>query len=200
MDCFDEEWKKVPGFEEEYEISNYGRLKSIKQGFPKIIKGYREKNGYIHVVLTKTKNYKEIKRRSTRIHRLVAESFIPNPNNYQEINHIDMVKTNNIISNLEWCDRKYNIKEAIKYKPNIIEHLNIYNKYKKTKRIIQLDKKDNYMAIYPNAQMAEKITGICARNILQVANKTPFNHKGMIRKTAGGYKWVFESEVVKSEL
>ena len=71
-----------------------------------------------------------------------------------------------------------------------------YNQYLKTKRIVQLDKDDNFMAIYPNAVMAERITGVCSRNILQVANKTPFNSKGFIRKSAGGYKWRFESEVV----
>lgn len=197
MTYSDEIWKPIKGFEEEYEISNYGRLKSIKQKNSKIIKGYVEKHGYIHVVLTKMKNGKNVKYRSTRIHRLVAETFIPNPNNYSEVNHINMVKTNNMVSNLEWCTTEYNQKEAIKHKPNMINHLLDYNKYEKTKRIIQIDKEGNYMAIYPNAKMAEKITGICSRNILQVANKEPFNKKGNIRKSAGGYIWKFESELMK---
>lgn len=200
MNYNDEVWKPIKGFENEYEISNYGNLRSIKQKNSKIIKGYIEKNGYIHVVLTKMKNGKNVKRRSTRIHRLVAETFIPNPNKYPEINHIDMIKTNNKVSNLEWCTRKHNQCEAIKYKPNIINHLIDYNKYKKSKRIVQFDKKGDYMAIYPNAKMAEKITGICSRNILQVANREPFNSKGNIRKSAGGYIWRFESEVVGIEL
>lgn len=189
-------WKPVKEFEDEYEISNFGRLISKKQKEPKIIKGFIEKSGYIHVVLTKMRNGKNIKRRSTRIHRLVAEAFLPNPNNYSEINHIDMIKTNNVVSNLEWCTRKYNQNEAFKQKPNMINHLNNYNKYEKTKRIVQFDKNGDYIAIYPNAKAAEKITGICSRNILQVVNKTPFNSKGSIRKSAGGYKWEFESEVI----
>lgn len=200
MNYFDEIWKPIKGFEEEYEISNYGRLISKKQSPPKIIKGYVEKNGYVLVNLTKMKNGKNLKKRTVRIHRLVAETFIPNPNNYLEVNHIDMVKTNNIVSNLEWCNRKHNINEAIKYKPNMINHLIKYNKYVKTKSMVQFSKDGDFMAIYPNAEMAGTITGVCPRNILQVASKNPFNSKGMIRKTAGGYKWLYVSEVIKNEV
>ena len=200
MNYSNEIWKPIKGFEDEYEISDCGRLRSIKRKNSKIIKGYKESNGYIHVVLTKMKNGKNIKYRSTRIHRLVAETFIPNTDNLPVINHIDMIKTNNNVSNLEWCTQSYNIHEAIRYKPNMINHLIDYNKYKKSKRIVQFDKSGNYMAIYPNAKMAEKITGICSRNILQVANRESFNKKGNIRKSAGGYIWKFESEVIDNEL
>lgn len=90
--------------------------------------------------------------------------------------------------------------EAMKKKPQMINGVKKYNRYVKTRRIVQLDKEDNYLAIYPNAEIAGKITRICSRNILQVVNKTPFNSKGAVRKSAGGYKWKFESEVVGNGL
>lgn len=175
-----------------YEISNYGRVKSLKQGKEKILKLYAEPKGYVKVILSKEQNGKKIKFRSTRIHRLVAEAFLKNPNNYTEINHIDMNKKNNYYKNLEYCSRKHNMKEAIKKKPQIINHLVEFNKFIRPKKIYQYDLNDNLIGVYSNAVEANKKTGVCARNILQVASKTPFNKKGNFRKKAGGYIWKFE--------
>ena len=103
-----EEWKDIKGYEGLYQISNLGRIKSLKNN-----KGnYREKirnsnpgkDGYIRINL-----YSNHKSKPFYIHRLVAEYFIPNTNNYKEINHKDENKSNNRVDNLEWCDRKYNI-------------------------------------------------------------------------------------------
>lgn len=118
-------WKKI---DERYEISSYGRVKSLERdvrrryGFrhkkesilkPQII-GRRQ--GYYAVYLYDEKAKKQVWR---YVHRLVAEAFIPNPNNYEEVNHKDENTFNNNVENLEWCDRKYNanygtIKERIK--------------------------------------------------------------------------------------
>lgn len=107
-------WKDIIGYEGLYQISNLGSVKSLeryrayKNGKPrhmkskKLIPG-RSKCGYYTVVL-----YKEGKRKTHTIHRLVAKAFIPNPNNYPYVNHIDENKTNNHISNLEWCTASYN--------------------------------------------------------------------------------------------
>ena len=61
------------------------------------------RGGYYSVVLSKNGILKIFK-----VHRLVAQAFIPNPNNYKEVNHKDENKANNVVTNLEWCDRKYN--------------------------------------------------------------------------------------------
>lgn len=122
----------------------------------------------------------------------MAEAFLENPNNYKEINHIDMNKQNNYYKNLEYCTRKYNMNEARKKKPQMIESLVNFNKYIKPKKIYQYDLNNNLIKVYSNAKEASKLTGICSRNILQVANKTSFNNKGNYRKQAGGYIWKFE--------
>ena len=98
-----EYWKPVVGYEGLYEVSNWGRVKSLKFGKEKILKPSKNKKGYLHVVLCKENILKNF-----LVHRLVAEAFIPNPNNYKEVNHKDEDKSNNIVTNLEWCDRKYN--------------------------------------------------------------------------------------------
>ena len=102
-----EEWRDIKGYEGKYQISNLGRIKSLKN-----CKGnYREKildikpdnRGYIRAFL-----YKNGKCKPYQVHRLVALHFIPNPNNYPIINHKDEDKTNNNVENLEWCTYQYN--------------------------------------------------------------------------------------------
>lgn len=101
----EEIWRKIKGFED-YGVSNYGRIHSIKSniimntplsaGYPA---GAFRKNG-------KTYHF--------RVHRLVALMFIDNPNNYKLVNHKDHNRTNNYFENLEWCDQKHNMLECAK--------------------------------------------------------------------------------------
>lgn len=88
-------WKKIDG-KEDYEVSNYGRVRSKWR----VLKPYVNGRGYYRVSLG-AHDYRFI-------HRLVAEAFVDNPNGYPIINHKDEVKTNNHASNLEWCTHKYN--------------------------------------------------------------------------------------------
>ena len=103
-----EYWKPVVGYEGLYEVSNFGRVKSLKFGKERILKqskNKKTKHGYYVVCLSKNgivKNY--------LVHRLVAQAFLPNPNDYKEVNHKDENPQNNIVSNLEWCDRLYNVR------------------------------------------------------------------------------------------
>ena len=107
----EEIWKDIKEYEGLYQISNLGRVKRLKfinrhLNFKKerILKPYKDggKNYFIIAL------YKNGKREYKQIHRLVAEAFIPNTNNFPLVNHKDENKTNNYVNNLEWCTCKYN--------------------------------------------------------------------------------------------
>lgn len=99
-----EQWKPVEGYEGIYAVSDLGRVKSLKYGKERIMKPKKQRNGYLVVNL-----YRNGQRKMLKVHRLVAEAFIPNPEGLPEINHIDEDKTNNCASNIEWASRSYNI-------------------------------------------------------------------------------------------
>ena len=189
-----EVWKDVTGFEGLYQISNYGRLKSFKKvANGQILKQTNKKGNYFSVVLCG----KGKKKRSTRIHRLVAEMFIPNVDGLPQVNHIDGNKQNNNVTNLEWVMASGNVIHSIKQlHPEQTQGMIYYNKHIRPKRITQMTKDGKIIAEFESASEAGRKTGVCSRNILQVASKTPFNEKGLFRKTAGGYKWAFASEVI----
>lgn len=98
-----EYWKPVVGYEGLYMVSNWGRVKSIKFGKERILKQWTNKDGYLQVSL-----FKNNKRKNFRVHRLVAEAFIPNLDNLPQVNHRDENPLNNNVDNLEWCSAKYN--------------------------------------------------------------------------------------------
>lgn len=182
-------WKDIEGFEGIYQISTKGRLKSfkaVKDG--QVLSNKNSKGDYLSVVL----QYKGIKKHA-RIHRLVAEAFIPNPDNKPEVNHIDGNKQNNCVENLEWVTRLENARHAIKSNPNIIRGINRYNKFIRPKTIQQLSLDGILLMEFPNSKEAEKITGVCHRNILQVASGDEYK-PGRTRKQAGGYIWRYKDE------
>lgn len=111
-----EEWRDIKGYEGLYQVSSFGRVRSLDrivncnngriihlQG--KIMKAQKESSGYIHIVLQDRSRDKPDNR---RIHRLVAEAFLSNPHKYTQVNHKDEKKENNNVMNLEWCSPKYN--------------------------------------------------------------------------------------------
>lgn len=109
-----EEWRSIEGYEGLYEVSNTGQVRSLdryvktcyeayKLHKGKILSPAKDKNGYLKVHLCYNGKHNII-----RVHRLVAQAFLPNPDNLPEVNHKDEDKTNNNVDNLEWCDRKYN--------------------------------------------------------------------------------------------
>lgn len=112
-----EEWKDIPGYEGLYQISSFGRVKSMgtsRDGWrfkEKILKLTEEPKGYLKVGLRKNGKLKTV-----RVHRLVAESFVPNPECFPEVNHKDENKSNNRVENLEWCTAKYNSRYGTKAK------------------------------------------------------------------------------------
>lgn len=95
-------WKEIPGYEGLYEVSSYG---GVRRYHSYDLKLYNTNKGYLQVYL-----YNNGVRKGIKVHRLVAQTFIPNPDCLPQVNHKDENKTNNRVDNLEWCDCKYNIK------------------------------------------------------------------------------------------
>lgn len=97
-------WCDVIGFEESYQVSNYGRIKSLKNKTPKILKPMLNHKGYLKVDLRKNNHHSLF-----YIHRLVAKAFIPQTHDKQQVNHIDGNKFNNHYTNLEWVTPSENM-------------------------------------------------------------------------------------------
>lgn len=95
-------WKDIKEYESIYQVSNLGRVKRVKTN--RVLKAFKNTQGYLLVHL-----YKNNDSSNHRIHRLLAQAFIPKPENKPEVNHIDEDKTNNIVSNLEWVTSRENI-------------------------------------------------------------------------------------------
>ena len=187
-----EEWKWVNGFEGLYQISNTGKLKSFRKDSSGHIMSNKDKNGwYFTVNLSDERN----KCHTTRIHTLVAKHFIGEIPKGYHVHHIDGNKQNNVVTNLKIMHPSEHRKETAKMLPQIDTGMIHYNQYERPKTIYMYDTNGNYLASFPNAMAASIITGICSRNILQVANKNEYK-PGRVRKTAGGFVWKFESEVV----
>jgi hypothetical protein len=148
-------WKDIAGYEGLYQVSSFGRVRRLKKWIGnKHKRGYKDSisyltptdngNGYLIVGLSKNK-----KRKNYYLHRLVAEAFIPNPENKFIVNHIDYNKRNNNINNLEWLSQKDNVKHSVNNMkhPKGITHSNTgekYISYRASKRLyrITINKKE----------------------------------------------------------
>ena len=157
-----EEWKDIKGYEGLYQVSNLGMVYSFKSN--KYLKKLNNTGGYLRVQLCK---HGKVTNQS--IHRIVAEAFIPNPDNKPQVNHIDENKENNMVSNLEWVTAKENCNHGTRskrlYKP--IRAIDIAN-----------GEYNHYVSV---GGCAEKLN-LKYQNISAVLNGR--------QKTAGGY--VFE--------
>ena len=170
-----EEWRDIKGYEGKYQVSNLGRVKSRH----KILKPNNVK-GYLYVYPSKNS-----KKEALKVHRLVAEAFIDNPENKPEVNHIDGNKENNRVENLEWCTKSENMQHAIK--------TGLMHQYKTgegplSRKIICI----NTGEIYNSSRHASKETGIdnsnitkCCRGKQNSAGKLPTGEK---------LKWMYIEE------
>lgn len=98
------EWRPVKGYEDRYAVSADGRVWSFNRN--RLLRPETVHNGYLRVNL-----YKDGKNKHKRVHCLVAETFIPNPNDYPEVHHKNTIKTDNRVENLEWTSKGHNLEE-----------------------------------------------------------------------------------------
>lgn len=196
METKKEIWKDIQGFEGKYQVSTYGRVKSLadNQGNTRelVRKPRLAKNGYLYLSLwsNSTPCWR-------KIHRLVAETFIENKEKLPAVNHKDGNKQNNNIDNLEWCSYSGNTKHAIQtglINPSTLFNcgeLNpMYGKHGKdnpcSKPVLQYDMNGNFIKRWNNVKEATEQTKIS--HISAVCRKE--------RKTAGGFLWEYQLEKV----
>jgi len=187
-----EKFKDIINYENSYQISNFGRVKSLDRRINclgengRIIKGsfiksHKNKPGYFAVMLHKNNKYKH-----HSIHRLVALAFIPNPESKPVVNHKNGIKTDNSIENLEWCtyseDRKHAYDTGLK-KGAMIGKFGKDNPF--SKPILQLSLSGELIKEHHGLMEAERETGISHSNISKVCSGAKWC------KTAGGYKWEY---------
>lgn len=180
-----EVWKDIIGFEGKYQISNLGNVKSLFK-IPHLLKlnKYRRGNPYRYVNLSNNGKIKCVK-----VHRLVAQAFIPNLYNKPYINHIDGDVGNNNVNNLEWVTPLENNLHAYHVLKKHPMRGFKFDKNKKSKKVNQYYISEEgykyHIATYSNAKVAAKINNLCQTSIRYCCNK----HKHY--KEVGGYFWEY---------
>ena len=161
-------WQPIIGYENEYEVSNLGRIKSLLFNKEKILKTRRNCKGYELVNLRGT---------TYRVHTLVAKAFVENPFGFTEVNHKNEIKYDNRAINLEWCNRKYNCNYG-----------SFPQKTSKrfSKKIAIVDENGKQIISFSSAMSAEIALKIDHSSIIKCCKNK--------MKTAGGYHWVYVSE------
>ena len=161
-----EVFKDIAGYKGKYQVSNLGHVKSLNYngtGKEKILKHTETNDGYYRIHLSKNGKVK-----SYYLHRLVGQAFLENPDNLPEINHKNELKSDNRVSNLEWCTRRYN---------NTYNNLHLRNA-----KTIGCYKDGKLIKVYVSIQ-AVKIDGFNDGNVCSVL-------KGRY-KSSGGYQWKY---------
>ena len=172
-------WKDIKDYEGLYQVSNWGRVKSLGNGNSnnskeRILKLYIERCGYLNVFLSKNG-----KRKMCSVHRLVAETFLENPENLPEVNHIDEDKTNNRVENLEWKTHRDNLNHGTHNERVAKSNTN----GKCSKKVIQLTLTGDFIREWPS-------TAECGRNGFNFSNIAACC-RGKI-KSAYGYIWKYK--------
>ena len=164
----DEIWRDIEGYEGLYQISNKGHVKSLYKSSERILKSYDNGKGYLKVHLFKNTAFQSI-----YIHRLVAETFIPNLENKPEVNHKDENKLNNCVENLEWMTTKENSNYGTRNE-------------RISRKILQYSKSGDFIREWSGAHGVERVLGIDNSSITKCC-------KGK-RKSSGGFVWKYKEE------
>lgn len=175
-----EEWKDIIGYEKLYQVSNLGRIKSLsrirKAGNGEyitkefIMTTILKRNGYKDIVFVKEKIKKHF-----YIHRLVAQAFIPNLLNKGTVNHINGIKTDNRVENLELMTSKENMQHAYNIGLNNSNHMK--------RKVVMLSLNKEPLLTFDSINEAGKESGANISSISACCRER--------RKTAGGYKWQY---------
>lgn len=182
-------WKSLPGFEGLYSVSNHGRVKSFHNSIEGKLLSIKNATGwYLSFGVSRLGTTKTV-----RVHRVVAELFVPNPEGKKEVNHKDLNKQNNHHSNLEWCTPSENVSHAVKHNPEMMRGVMKWNKIDKVRAVLQIDKSGKVIGEFSSCTEAGNETGVCTRNIHQVASKTEYK-PNLTRSQAGGFKWIYKDE------
>ena len=168
-------WKDIAGYEGLYQVSDKGRVRSLKYGKERILKPRNIGQGYLQVILCKNREMKQY-----YVHRLTAQTFIHNPNNLPQVNHKDEVKTNNSVENLEWCDRKYNNNYGTRNQRIAEKNTN----GKRSKPVIQFTKSGEFIKEYKSLMDVQRNLGYSQGNISGCCNGK--------RKSANGFFWKYK--------
>lgn len=155
-------YKDIRGYEGLYQVSDTGKVYSIKRNKELSI---QKSKGYLRVQLWKNGSCKWF-----LIHRLVAEAFIPNPDNLPQVNHKDECKFNNNIDNLEWCSAKYNSNYGTRIT-------------RMEKEVLQYDLNGNFIKKWPSIKSTSDF-GFIPQRVGQVCLGRSFHHKNYIWKYA----------------
>lgn len=158
--------RDIKGYEGLYAVTSCGRVWSYKSKM--FLSTWDNGKGYIYVCLCNNGE-----RKNFRVHRLVAEAFLDNPNGYQEVNHKDENKKNNALPNLEWCSRKYNCNYGSRNKKKVIGIP--YLRYLKARK--------TEVVCFNSIAEAALALNIAASGISACLHKK--------RLSAGGYEWFF---------
>lgn len=158
-----EVWKPIEGYEGLYEVSNMGRVKSLKCGGVRILKPGFDNHGYLKVGL-----YKNGSNATKKIHRLVATHYIPNPSNLPQVNHKKGIKTDNRASELEWVTNRENTSHGKRSRTSRYTGV-CWNRFrKKWQAYIGIKNRRKHLGVFSN----EKDAAIAYQSALKQNNIT----------------------------
>ena len=168
-------WKEIEGTKGKYLISNLGNVYSVTRG--KQLRPKVDKYGYKCVCL-----FINPKRMNITIHRLVAQAFIPNPDNFVVVNHKDLNKLNNEVNNLEWCTVKDNVNHWYKNDKTAATKLKEYQKHscEANSHIIKVYKDDKFIGQFNSKQECAKALNISEKTIYNSIRNRYGNRKGYV--------------------
>jgi NUMOD4 motif/HNH endonuclease len=173
-------WKEIKDYEDTYKISNLGRVRNVNTG--SILLACIHKGGYFRHLLSRNRTIKAL-----YTHRLIAVAFIPNPENKPHINHINGIKTDNRIENLEWCTPSENHIHAFKTGLRVPPYSTLGKTgalCKISKPVIKMDLDGNFIERFPSAKLAAESVG--------KKRSEPICHCARGEsKTSAGFKWAF---------